>query len=67
MGDSGGEPERKGEPAGRGFDDLPDDAEVSRDMLREAKTQLRRARPQPGVRRVAPGWQEKTRAPTRSC
>ena len=65
MGDSGGEPERKGEPAGRGSDDPPDGAEVSRDVPREAKTQPGRARPQPGARRVAPGWQEKTRAPTR--
>lgn len=52
MGDSGGEPERKGEPAGRGFDDPPDGAEVSRDMLREAKTQPGRARPGPDVRQA---------------
>ena len=65
MGDNGGEPERKGEPVSKRFDDLPDGAGVSRDMLREAKTQPGRARPQPGARRVAPGWQEKTRAPTR--
>ena len=64
-GDSGGEPEGKGEPAGRGSDDPPDGAGVSRDVPREAKTQPGRARPQPGARRVAPGWQEKTRAPTR--
>ena len=52
MGDSGGEPERKGEPAGRGSDDPPDGAEVSRDMLREAKTQPGRARPGPDVRQA---------------
>ena len=52
MGDSGGEPERKGEPAGRGFDDLPDGVEVSRDMLREAKTQPGRARPGLDVRQA---------------
>lgn len=40
MGDNGGEPETKGEPVGREFDDPPDDIEVLQDMLREAKMQL---------------------------
>ena len=52
MGDSGGEPERKGEPAGKRFDDLPDGAEVSRDVLREAKTQPGRVQPGLDVRQA---------------
>jgi transposase-like protein len=42
IGDNGGEPERKGEPVSKEFDDLPDDIEILQDMLREAKLQLRR-------------------------
>ena len=34
MGDNGGEPERKGEPVSKRFDDLPDGAGVSRDVPR---------------------------------
>lgn len=52
MGDNGGEPERKGEPAGKRSDDPPDDVEVSRDMLREAKTQPGRVQPGPGARQA---------------
>ena len=51
-GDSGGEPEGKGEPAGRGSDDLPDGAGVSRDVPREAKTQPGRVQPGPGARQA---------------
>lgn len=52
MGDNGGEPERKGEPVSKRFDDLPDGAGVSRDMLREAKTQLRRVQLELDVRQA---------------
>lgn len=41
-GDDGGGPETRGGPAGKEFDDPPDDIEVLRDMLREAKMQLRK-------------------------
>ncbi|WP_201783915.1 hypothetical protein, partial [Tractidigestivibacter scatoligenes] len=34
------------------YDDLPDDIEVLRDMLREAKMQLRKVQPEPGVRQA---------------
>lgn len=44
MGDNGGDTERKGVPASKEYDDLPDDIEVLQDMLREAKMQLRRGR-----------------------
>lgn len=52
MGDNGGEPERKGEPVSKRFDDLPDDVEVLQDMLREAKTQLRRVQLELDVRQA---------------
>ena len=39
-GDNVGEPEARGEPVGKEFDDLPDDIEVLQDMLREAKMRL---------------------------
>ena len=52
MGDNGGEPERKGEPVSKRFDDLPDDVEVSRDMLREAKTQPGRVQLELDVRQA---------------
>lgn len=42
MGDNGGGPETRGGPVGKELDDLPDDIEVPRDMLREAKMQLRK-------------------------
>lgn len=42
MGDNGGGPETRGGPVGEEFDDPPDDIEVLRDMLREAKMRLRK-------------------------
>ena len=42
MGDNGGEPEKKGEPVSKEYDDLPDDVGELQDMLREAKMQLRK-------------------------
>ena len=44
MGDDGGGPETRGGPAGKEFDDPPDDIEVLRDMLREAKMRLGKVR-----------------------
>ena len=41
MGDNGGEPEKKGEPVSKEYDDLPDDIGQLHDMLRETKMQLR--------------------------
>ena len=52
IGDNGGEPERKGEPVSKEFDDLPDDIEVLQDMLREAKLQLRRTQLELEVRQA---------------
>ena len=52
MGDNGGEPETKGEPVGKGYDGLPDGIEVLRDMLREAKMQLRKVRLELDVRQA---------------
>ena len=52
MGDNGGEPEKKGEPVSKEYDDLPDDVEVLQDMLRETKMQLRRAKLELDVRRA---------------
>lgn len=66
MGDNGGGPETRGEPVDKEFDDLPDDIEVLRDMLREAKTQLRKVQLEPGVRQATLEMVKKTRAPTRS-
>ena len=66
MGDYGGEPETRGEPVGREFDDLPDGIEVLRDMLREAKMQLGKVQLEPGVRQATLEMVKKTRAPTRS-
>ena len=65
-GDNVGEPEAKGEPVGREFDDLPDGIEVLRDMLREAKMQLGKVQLEPGVRQATLEMVKKTRAPTRS-
>jgi len=67
MGDNGGEPETKGEPASRESDGLPDGIEVLQDMLREAKMQLRKVQPGPGVRQATLGTARKARAPTQSC
>ena len=52
MGDNGGEPEKKGEPVSKEYDDLPDDIEVLQDMLREAKMQLRRTQLELDVRQA---------------
>lgn len=67
MGDNGGEPETKGEPVGKEFDDLPDDIEVLQDMLREAKMRLRKVQLELDVRRATLEIVKKTRAPTQSC
>ena len=52
IGDNGGEPEKKGEPVSKEYDDLPDDIEVLQDMLREAKMQLRRVQLELDVRQA---------------
>ena len=64
--DNGGEPEKKGEPVSKEFDDLPDDIEALRDMLREAKLQLRRTQLELDVRQATLEIIKKTRAPTRT-
>ena len=66
MGGNVGGTEGKGVPASKEFDDLPNDVEVLQDMLREAKTRLRRAQLEPGVRQATLETAKKTRAPTRS-
>jgi transposase-like protein len=65
-GDNVGEPETKGEPVGKEFDDLPDDVEVLQDMLREAKVQLGKVRLELDVRQATLETAKKARAPTRS-
>ena len=67
MGDDVGDTEEKGVPVSKEYDDLPDGIEVLQDMLREAKMQLRKVQPGPGVRQAAPGTARKARAPTQSC
>ena len=67
MGDNAGDTEEKGGPVSKEYDDLPDDIEVLQDMLREAKMQLRKVQPGPGVRQATLGTARKTRAPTQSC
>ena len=52
IGDNDGEPETKGEPVSKEYDDLPDDIEALRDMLREAKMQLRRTQLELDVRQA---------------
>lgn len=52
MGDNGGGTEEKGVPVSKEYDDLPDDIEVLQDMLREAKTQLRRVQLELDVRQA---------------
>ena len=52
MGDNGGDPEKKGVPVSKEYDDLPDDIEVLQDMLREAKMQLRKVQLEPGARQA---------------
>lgn len=51
-GDDGGEPETKGEPASRASDGLPNDVEALQDMLREAKTRLRKVQLELDVRQA---------------
>ena len=53
IGDNAGDTEEKGVPASRESGSLPDGIEVLQDMLREAKMQLRRVQPGPGVRQAA--------------
>ncbi len=67
MGDNGGEPEKKGVPVGKEHDDLPDDVGVLQDMLREAKTRLRKAQRELEVRQATLEMARKTRAPNRGC
>lgn len=67
MGDNVGDTERKGVPVSRECDDLPDDIEVLRDMLREAKTQLRKVQLGLEARQATLEMVKKTRAPNRGC
>lgn len=67
MGDNGGDPEKKGVPVSREYDDLPDDIEALRDMLREAKMQLRKVQLELEVRQATLEIVKKTRAPNRGC
>jgi transposase-like protein len=55
MGDNVGDTEEKGVPVSKEFDDLPDDVEVLQDMLREAKTRLRRVQLELDVRQATLG------------
>lgn len=66
MGDDGGGPETRGEPVGEEFDGLPDDIEVLRDMLREAKMRLGKVQLGLDVRQATLEMVKKTRAPTQS-
>ena len=52
VGDNGGDPEKKGVPVSKEYDDLPDDIEALQDMLREAKMQLRRVQLELEVRQA---------------
>jgi transposase-like protein len=52
VGDNGGDPEKKGVPVSKEYDDLPDDIEALRDMLREAKMQLRKVQLELEVRQA---------------
>ena len=52
IGDNVGGTEEKGVPASKGLDDLPNDAEVLQDMLREAKMQLRKVQLELDVRQA---------------
>ena len=47
-----GEPETKGEPVSKKFDDLPDDIEVLQDMLHKTKMQLRKVQLELDVRQA---------------
>ena len=52
VGDNGGDPEKKGVPVSKEYDDLPDDIEALQDMLREAKMQLRKVQLELEVRQA---------------
>ena len=67
MGDDVGDADEKGVPASKEFDDLPNDVEVLQDMLREAKTRLRKVQLEPGVRQATLETAKKARAPNRGC
>lgn len=67
MGDNAGDTEEEGVPASKGLDDPPNDVEVLQDMLRETKTQLKKAQLEPDARQATLETVKKTRAPTRSC
>lgn len=67
MGGNGGDPEKKGVPVSKEYDDLPDDIEVLQDMLREAKMQLRKVYLELEVRQATLEIVKKTRAPNRGC
>lgn len=49
------------------YDDLPDDIEVLQNMLREAKTRLRKVQRELEVRQATLEIVKKTRAPNRGC
>ena len=59
MGDNVGDTEEEGVPVSREFDDLQDDVEVLRDMLREAKTRLRKVQLELDVRQATLDTAEK--------
>lgn len=52
MGDNGGDTEEKGVPVSREFDELPDDIETLKDMIRETKMQLRKVQLELDVRQA---------------
>lgn len=52
MGDDVGDIEKKGVPASKEFDELPDDVEALQDMLREAKIRLRKVQLELDVRQA---------------
>ena len=52
IGDNDGDPEEKGAPVSKEFDDLPDDVGQLQDMLREAKMQLRKVQLELDVRQA---------------
>lgn len=66
VGDNGGGPETKGEPASKEYDDLPDGIEVLQDMLREAKMRLGKVLLELDVRQATLETAKKARAPSQS-
>lgn len=67
MGDNAGGTEEKGPPVSKEYDDLPDDVGELQDMLREAKTRLRKVQLELDVRQATLEIVKKTRAPTRTA